>query len=239
MLPVLSRCLQFNLRPMAPETVHEHLQRVLPARRGGRRGSLRLLSRAARRSMRDALSLTDQAIAYGAGRLEEAVVRAMLGTVDRSHARALVESLARRDRPDLLATVDTARRRCFAAGTLEELALLLQQMAVEQAVPGALDERDPTRDARATWHWRWRRTRRSWPGPSRSTGAGLAHMSDEYAALTMVLRLFAFPAGEAAPRPARAAAAACTGAAGGGAGGQARRRRVRSATGGGGCAPPL
>ena len=99
MLPtVLSRCLQFNLRPMAPETVAAHLQQVLGAEGiPFDAGSLRLLSRGARGSMRDALSLTDQAIAYGAGTLEESAVRAMLGTVDRSHANRIVESLARRD----------------------------------------------------------------------------------------------------------------------------------------------
>ncbi|HRD99146.1 MAG TPA: DNA polymerase III subunit gamma/tau, partial [Rubrivivax sp.] len=99
MLPtVLSRCLQFNLRPMAPVTVREHLQRVLDAEGVPfDEGSLRLLARAARGSMRDGLSLADQAIAYGSGRLDESVVRAMLGSVDRGHARAIVQALAARD----------------------------------------------------------------------------------------------------------------------------------------------
>ncbi|MFY9513727.1 MAG: DNA polymerase III subunit gamma/tau, partial [Rubrivivax sp.] len=111
MLPtVLSRCLQFNLRPMAPETVHAYLAQVLAAENVAcDEGSLRLLSRAARGSMRDALSLSDQAIAYGGGKLDEAVVRAMLGSVDRSHARTLVEALARRDGAAVLATVDALR----------------------------------------------------------------------------------------------------------------------------------
>ncbi len=68
----------------------------------------------------------------------------MLGSVDRSHARALVEALARRDGAAVLAAVDGLRGLGLsAAGTLEEMALLLQQMAVEQAVPGALDAQDP------------------------------------------------------------------------------------------------
>jgi DNA polymerase-3 subunit gamma/tau len=76
---VLSRCLQFNLRPMAPETIREHLQLVLQAEAvDADAQSLRLLSRAARGSMRDALSLTDQAIAFGAGRLQEPTVRQSL-----------------------------------------------------------------------------------------------------------------------------------------------------------------
>ncbi|MBP6463011.1 MAG: DNA polymerase III subunit gamma/tau, partial [Rubrivivax sp.] len=142
MLPtVLSRCLQFNLRPMAPATVRDHLRQVL-ASEGVPfdDGSLRLLARAARGSMRDGLSLADQAIAYGGGRLAEDVVRTMLGSVDRSHARTLVQALARRDGAAVLAAVDGLRGLGLsAAGTLEEMALLLQQMAVQQAVPGAVD----------------------------------------------------------------------------------------------------
>ena len=219
MLPtVLSRCLQFNLRPMAPETVQQHLQQVLQAEGvAADAGSLRLLSRAARGSMRDALSLTDQAIAFGAGSLDEAGVRSMLGTVDRSHASALVGALARRDGVAVLATVDALRQLGLsAAGTLEEMASLLQQMAVEQAVPGALDETDPdTLGARTL----------SAELPADETQllysivvhgrAELSLLSDEYAALTMVLlRLLAFapaggaPAATAAPRAAPLVAAA-------------------------------
>src|SRR5262245_27220137 len=142
MLPtVLSRCLQFNLRPMAPQPVHEHLAHVLAAEQVPHdAGSLRLLARAARGSMRDALSLTDQAIAYGNGKLEEAGVRAMLGSVERSVATAFVQALGARDGPAVLAAVDDVRQRGLsAAGALEELAALLQQMAIAQAVPGALD----------------------------------------------------------------------------------------------------
>ena len=106
---VLSRCLQFNLRPMPPEVVQQHLQQVLQAEGVvSDTASLRLLSRAARGSMRDALSLTDQAIAYGGGRLDEAGVRAMLGAVDQGHAAALVEALAQRDGPALLAAAGHA-----------------------------------------------------------------------------------------------------------------------------------
>ena len=204
MLPtVLSRCLQFNLRPMAPEVVRDHLAQVLQAEGVlADAGALRLLSRAARGSMRDALSLTDQAIAFGAGVLIEAGVRAMLGTVDRSHAAALVGALAVRDGPAVLATVDALRQMGLsAAGTLEEMAALLQQMAVQQAVPGALDETDPdTAGVLAL----------AAALPADETQllysivvhgrAELSLLSDEYAALTMVvLRLLAFaPSGTAA-----------------------------------------
>lgn len=142
---VLSRCLQFNLRPMAPETVLEHLQRVLDAENiAAEAGALRLLARAARGSMRDALSLTDQAIAFGAGKLEEAGVRQMLGAVDRSHVVRIVEALAAGDGVALLATVDALRSLGLSAsGTLEELASVAQQMAVLQAVPDAANAADP------------------------------------------------------------------------------------------------
>jgi len=142
---VLSRCLQFNLRPMAPLTVQEHLARVLEAEQiQAEPGALRLLSRAARGSMRDALSLTDQAIAYGAGQLSEAGVRQMLGAVDRTHAVRLVDALAAGQGAEVVAAVDDLRGLGLsAAGTLEEMATLLQQMAVVQAVPDALDEGDP------------------------------------------------------------------------------------------------
>ncbi|HMC14867.1 MAG TPA: DNA polymerase III subunit gamma/tau [Albitalea sp.] len=142
---VLSRCLQFNLRPMAPQTVQEHLAHVL-ADEGiaAEPAALRLLARAARGSMRDGLSLTDQAIAFGAGTLAEAGVRQMLGAVDRGHAVRILEALAANDGAALVGAADALRALGLsAAGTLEELAELLQQMALVQAVPGAVDADDP------------------------------------------------------------------------------------------------
>ncbi len=199
MLPtVLSRCLQFNLRPMAPETVAGHLHQVLGSEGiPFDAGSLRLLSRGARGSMRDALSLTDQAIAYGAGTLEEGAVRAMLGSVDRSHANRIVESLARRDAGAMLAEVNALRGLGLsAAGTLEEVARLLQQMAVEQALPGALDATDSDTEAA--------RTLAAAMAPDETQllysiavhgRAELGLAPDEYAGLVMVLlRFMAFPA---------------------------------------------
>ena len=142
---VLSRCLQFNLRPMAPQTVQEHLVEVLAREHiPAEAGALRLLARAARGSMRDALSLTDQAIAFGAGALDEKGVRQMLGAVDRGHATRIVEALAASDGVGLIKAADALRALGLsAAGTLEEMANLLQQMAVLQAVPGAADVDDP------------------------------------------------------------------------------------------------
>jgi DNA polymerase-3 subunit gamma/tau len=135
---------------MAAETVFEHLGRVLQAEGiQAEAGALRLLSRAARGSMRDALSLTDQAIAFGAGLLDEAGVRQMLGSVDRAHVQRIIEAVAACDGAALVAAVDTLRQMGLSAsGTLEEMASALQRMAVLQAVPQALDPEDP--DA-ATW----------------------------------------------------------------------------------------
>uniref|UniRef100_UPI0012FA15E4 DNA polymerase III subunit gamma/tau n=1 Tax=Azohydromonas aeria TaxID=2590212 RepID=UPI0012FA15E4 len=215
MLPtVLSRCLQFNLRPMAPETVHEHLLGVLQNEGVAFDASaLRLLSRAARGSMRDALSLTDQAIAYGGGALSEETVRAMLGSVDRGHAAGLVRALAQRDGAAVLSLVQGLRERGLsAAATLEEIATLLQQVAVAQMVPGALDETDPDTAGAVELA--------ALMAPDETQllysialhgRAELSLAPDEYAGLTMVLlRLLAFPGtggapqGRARPEAARA-----------------------------------
>ena len=214
MLPtVLSRCLQFNLRPMAPEVVQQHLQALLQAEGvPSDAGSLRLLSRAARGSMRDALSLTDQAIAYGAGRLEESAVRAMLGAVDQGHAAALIEALASRDGPALLSRLDALRSQGQSAdGTLESMAVMLQHMAVEQAVPGTLDGGDPdlADAARLAPLLPADETQLLYSIVLQGRGE-LSLMSDEYSALTMVLlRMLAFApsAMGSAPQPRERVAA--------------------------------
>jgi DNA polymerase III subunit gamma/tau len=143
---VLSRCLQFNLRPMAPETIREHLQKVLLTEQvEADLPSLRLLARAARGSMRDALSLTDQAIAFGSGALQEATVRQMLGSVDRSYVFRLLQALAQGDGKTVVETSEVLRTHGLsAASTLEEMSGVLQRMAVLQAVPdSAQDDNDP------------------------------------------------------------------------------------------------
>lgn len=148
---VLSRCLQFNLRPMAAQTVQSHLADVLHMESVSHdAASLRLIARAARGSMRDAMSLADQAIAFGGGGLQEDVVRQMLGAVDRSHVQRLIEAVADGDGAALVAAVDALRDRGLSAvGALEELAAALQRMAVMQAVPDlATDPDDPDAE---TW----------------------------------------------------------------------------------------
>ena len=209
---VLSRCLQFNLRPMAPETVLEHLVQVLGIENvPAEPQALRLLSRAARGSMRDALSLTDQAIAFGSGQLDEASVRTMLGSVDRSYVFTLIDALARNDGKSVVDTSEALRLNGLsAASTLEDMTTLLQRMAVLQAVPGmahADDETDP--DIMET-----ARLAQLMPADETQllyslclhgrSELGLA--PDEYAALTMVLlRLLAFKPPGTAVTPVTAA----------------------------------
>jgi DNA polymerase-3 subunit gamma/tau len=201
---VLSRCLQFNLRPMAPETVLDHLTQVLQAESvAADVQALRLLARAARGSMRDALSLTDQAIAFGGGQLQEANVRQMLGSVDRAHVFALIDALAAGDGRTVVETCEALRvQGLSAATTLEDMSMVLQRMAVVQAVPGMSDAAATDPDAERTAALALRM-------PADETQLlyslclqgrqelGLA--PDEYAGLTMVLlRLLAFKAPAAA-----------------------------------------
>ena len=196
---VLSRCLQFNLRPMAPETIREHLVKVLHTEAvTADVQSLRLLARAARGSMRDALSLTDQAIAFGSGQIEETTVRQMLGSVDRSYVFRLIEALALGDGKTIVETSEVLRLNGLsAASTLEEMSSVLQHMAVRQAVPSSSsvdDESDP--EAAEV-------VRLAAIMPADETQllysiclhgrAELGLAPDDYAALTMVLlRLLAF-----------------------------------------------
>lgn len=196
---VLSRCLQFNLRPMAPETVLEHLTQVLGVENvPAEQQALRLLARAARGSMRDALSLTDQAIAFGSGKLEEASVRTMLGSVDRSYVYRLLDALARGDGKTVVETSEALRLNGLsAASTLEEMTTVLQRMAVLQAVPemGAGDDgADPdiAETARLAQALPADETQLLYSLCLHGRGElGLA--PDEYAGLTMVLlRLLAF-----------------------------------------------
>jgi DNA polymerase-3 subunit gamma/tau len=199
-LTVLSRCLQFNLRPMAPETIREHLAKVLMQEAVvSEPQALRLLARGARGSMRDALSLTDQAIAFGAGALTESSVRTMLGSVDRGYVFQLLEALALGDGRRVVQTVDTLRLHGLsAASTLEEMATVLQRVAVAQTLGAITSGSDDDSDAEAA-----DMARLAALLPADETqllysiclhGRGdLGLAPDEYAALTMVLlRLLAF-----------------------------------------------
>jgi DNA polymerase-3 subunit gamma/tau len=139
---VLSRCLQFNLKPLPPALIDARISSILgheqvpydPA-------AVALLSRAAHGSVRDGLSLLDQAIAFGAGEVREGVVRTMLGAVDSDHVYRIAEALVARDGPALLAESRALAARGLAfANALDELASLFHRVAVAQVVPAAAVE---------------------------------------------------------------------------------------------------
>jgi DNA polymerase-3 subunit gamma/tau len=138
---ILSRCLQFNLKNMNPERIVGHLQYVLEQEMVSFDDpSLWLLGRAADGSMRDAMSLTDQAISFGSGKLQEADVRSMLGTIDQTAVYDIIEALAAADGAQVLAAVARLSEHAPDYGSaLEELLTLLHRIAITQAVPDAID----------------------------------------------------------------------------------------------------
>ncbi len=138
---ILSRCLQFNLKNLMPERIVEHLSYVL-----GEESiqfddaALWLLARSAEGSMRDALSLTDQSIAFGAGAVNEADVRAMLGTIDHRIVFELLEALVSQNGKEMMDQVQ--RMSEFTpdySGVLAELISILHRIALAQVVPDAID----------------------------------------------------------------------------------------------------
>jgi len=139
---ILSRCLQFNLKRLPPEMIRDYMERVLARENiAAEAGALKQIARAADGSMRDALSLLDQAIAYGGGRILDAEVQAMLGTIEHSHVANLFDALAAGDGEVLLQRIAALNE--FAPdhdGVLAELLALLHQIAVVQAVPGAVND---------------------------------------------------------------------------------------------------
>jgi DNA polymerase III subunit gamma/tau len=146
---VLSRCLQFTLKNMPPERIVTHLSKVLEAEGiDFEESALWLLGRAADGSMRDAMSLTDQAIAFGQGQVRHADVAAMLGTLDHRHVLALIEALADIDAPRLLAEVSQlAEQGPDFAAVLDDMTAVLHRLAVAQMVPDAVDNGHGDREA--------------------------------------------------------------------------------------------
>lgn len=139
---VLSRCLQFNLKQMPPGHIVGHLENIL-----GQEGvtfeqpALRLLAQGAHGSMRDALSLTDQAIAYAAGQVTLDAVQGMLGALDGSYLVRLLDALALQDGADLMAVADEMASRSLSYnGALQDLGTLLHRIALAQSVPGAVPQ---------------------------------------------------------------------------------------------------
>jgi len=134
---VLSRCLQFNLKQMPVPLIVEHLEKVLAAEKVTYEvNALRVLAKAAQGSMRDALSLTDQAIAYAAGKVSEESVRGMLGTLDDAYLIRILDCLIAKDGASLLAVANEMGERSMSFSlALQDLSSLLQKIAAAQVVP--------------------------------------------------------------------------------------------------------
>ncbi|MBP0588953.1 DNA polymerase III subunit gamma/tau [Paraburkholderia sp. LEh10] len=148
---VLSRCLQFNLKQMPAGHIVSHLERILGEENVPHEAqALRLLARAADGSMRDALSLTDQAIAYSANQVTEEAVRGMLGALDQSYLIRLLDSVAAGDGAAVLAVADEMALRSLSFSTaLQDLAGLLHKIAWAQFAPSSvLDEWPEAADLR-------------------------------------------------------------------------------------------
>lgn len=142
---VLSRCLQFNLKQIPPAQIAYHLQQVLLKENiPNDTASIQLIARAAQGSMRDALSLLDQAIAYGEGKVEEAGVRDMMGIIDQGYLFDVLEALTKRDGLTLLSLAQEMEAQCLSFDSvLQELAAVLHQIALAQTVPQAISEDIP------------------------------------------------------------------------------------------------
>ncbi len=146
---VLSRCLQFNLKQIPQRQIACRLAYVLEAEQVAfEPPALALIARAAQGSLRDALSLLDQAIAHGGGTVDEASTRAMLGAVDQQHLFALLEALAGGDGAAMMAKADdmAARSLSFEAALLD-LGSLLHRLALAQRIPAVVADDDPEREA--------------------------------------------------------------------------------------------
>ncbi len=139
---VLSRCLQFNLKRLDAESIAGQLTRILESEGvEAEAEGIQRIARAADGSLRDGLSLLDQAIAFGGGRLSDEDVRAMLGSIERRHVVAILEALAADDGEALMKVVaDITESGYDHAGVLEEVMVFLHRVAVAQAVPDLAGE---------------------------------------------------------------------------------------------------
>ncbi|MDN7905144.1 DNA polymerase III subunit gamma/tau [Burkholderia diffusa] len=227
---VLSRCLQFNLKQMPAGHIVSHLERILGEERiSFEQQALRLLARAAQGSMRDALSLTDQAIAYSANEVTESAVSGMLGALDQTYMVRLLDALAAGNGPEILAIADEMSLRSLSFSTaLQDLASLLHRIAWAQFAPGSvLDEWPEAADLRRFAETLSPEQVQLFYQIATVGRAELGLAPDEYAGFTMtLLRMLAFepavgagsaPGGQpavprAVPAPAPRVAAAASAA---------------------------
>ncbi len=145
---VLSRCLQFNLKQIPLTKIVVYLKKILAEEKiNSDAMSLQLLARAAQGSMRDALSMLDQAIAFGQGEVVEASVREMLGAIDQNYLYDLLDTLAQNDGEKMLSIADEMEVRSLSFDTaLQDLGALLHRIALAQTVPKAIAEEVPERE---------------------------------------------------------------------------------------------
>lgn len=207
---VLSRCLQFNLKQMSPALIVSRLQYVL-GEEGipFEKGALNLVARAAAGSMRDALSLMDQAIAYSSGKVDEALVRTMLGAIDQSFLFDILQALKAGDGAGLLRIADDMAARSVSFETaLQDLASLLHRIALAQTIPEAIAEDEPERARLLKLAEQFTPEEIQLNYQIAIHGRNEIDLApDEYAGFTMtLLRMLAFmPQGMALPAPAPAA----------------------------------
>lgn len=220
---VLSRCLQFNLKQMPAGHIVSHLERILGDEQiPFEAQALRLLARAADGSMRDALSLTDQAIAYSANQVTEEAVRGMLGALDQSYLIRLLDALAAGDGAAVLAVADEMALRSLSFSTaLQDLASLLHRIAWAQFAPSSvLDEWPEAGDLRRFADTLSAEQVQLFYQIATIGRGELGLAPDEYAGFTMtLLRMLAFEPslnGAAGGGPVPAARPATQGAAAGG-----------------------
>jgi DNA polymerase-3 subunit gamma/tau len=208
---VLSRCLQFNLKQMSPQAIVGHLEGILKSEGVSADAmALSLIAKAAHGSMRDALSLLDQAIAYGGGALDGAAVRGMLGTVDDDFLFAILDALTAKDGPRMVELADEMAGKSLSfESALAELASLLQKIALAQAIPGsAPDGPDRARIDDFAGRFDAEEVQLCYQIAIRGRD-DMPLAPDAYAGFTMtLLRMLAFTCEPGTPGPARARTAA-------------------------------
>ncbi len=203
---VLSRCLQFNLKQMPVPAIVEHLQKVLAAESvSAEIGALRILAKAAQGSMRDALSLTDQAIAYAAGPVTEVAVRSMLGTLDETYLIQILDALRTADGASLVKIADEMAARSLSFSlALQDLASLLQKIALAQTVPSAvLDDWPEAAEVKRLATQFSKEDIQLYYQIAITSRPDLSLAPDEQTGFTMaLLRMLAFKPGDLAPKSA-------------------------------------
>ena len=213
---VLSRCLQFNLKQLPPALILTHLQYVLGQENiPFENGALNLVARAAQGSMRDALSLLDQAIAYSSGKVDEVLVRTMLGAIDQGYLFDLLQTLRVGDGAGMLRIADDMAIRSLAfEAALQDLATLLHRIALAQTIPQAIPDDEPERLRLLELAQQFTPEEIQLNYQIVIHGRNEIELApDEYAGFTMtLLRMLAFApqgaaaGGQVAPRPAPATA---------------------------------